>query len=208
MKWTVAVGAAAGRVSVRVSGRGRVRVRVRSGGGSSAGVRGLGLGRGQTACGRGHRARRPRGDALADRLPLRVPAQIVIAARPRRLGDQLQLAGRGRELEHRHAGKIRSKASGFPSARRALRSSRAPLSRRRFSSRMEGTMSTPSVNSSEPCSTRPSPPTDHVDHPLALQSLQDGVGVDLSGHQRWRARSIACSRSCGVRSNAFCNLAS
>ena len=91
-----------------------------------------------------------RSQSLTDRLPLRVSAQIVVAARPRRLGHQLQLAGGGRELEHRQACKIALQRQRLPVGPASLDVLEGTLEQAQVSSRSKGTMSIPSVSSSEP----------------------------------------------------------
>ncbi len=65
-----------------------------------------------------------------------------------------------------------SSARASPEGPRALSSPSARSSRRRFSSRVDGTMSTPRVVSSAPWMTRPKAADDDVGDPLAIEHCQ------------------------------------
>ena len=145
-------------------------------------------------------------EAAAERFAAGAAAQVVVAARPGRLGDDLQLARVGLQLEHRLArrGRARARAACRRAGARS-RSSRASPSRRRFSSRSRGDDVEPVgelVGAVDHAAERR---RHDVGHALPLERLQERdtgrtARARISGSA---LSSIACRRSCGDRRSAF-----
>jgi hypothetical protein len=97
-------------------------------------------------------------DAVAEWLPVCAAAEAVVTEGAGWLANDLQLASVGLELEKRLPNEVDLERERLSVRALACRSSSANLSRRRFCSFIDGTMSIPQVSSAVPWMTRPSAP--------------------------------------------------
>ncbi len=119
-------------------------------------------------------------EALADRLAVGARGGGRRSrARAGRLGDDLEFARRARSSSDGSA-RFVARSIGFPSARGASRSSSASARRRRFSARIAGVMSMPSVTSASLDDAGEGADHDVADT-LALERAEDRVRVERGG---------------------------